>query len=116
MNTIYEQLKNIEIDDLIALIFVATSIINIIGDNEKRKYVYTNDETYNHNANKLFIIVQIITVIASTYFIYRNYKNYMINNTLKNNMRLVGSLLIFIGAIIILLTQFGDEEVLDFPE
>lgn len=116
MNTTYEQLKNIEIDDLLALIFVATSIVNIIGDNEKRKYVNTNDETYNHNANKLFIIVQLITVIASVYFIYRNYKNNNKNNTLKNKIRLVGSVLIFVGAILILLTQFDDEDVLDFPE
>ena len=115
MNDFYKDFEKIEIDNMIALIFIILSIINIIGDEEKKKYIKTNDERYNQNANRLFVLVQLVTTIVCVFFVYRNYNNLKNENSSINEIRLIGSILIFVGSLLILITQTNDNSINNFP-
>lgn len=112
---IYDELRRLDIETFVAFTFIIASIINITGDNQKRKYLYSGVEQFDENARKLYILVQIITVTACFYFVYRNKNNLENENSWANNIRLIGSILILIGAIMVLISQVTDGSEVESP-
>lgn len=101
-------------EDNISVIFIITSILNIIANKIVEKAILTkNYQDYNKALN-LYKLNIIITIFIYIYFMIRN--NYFLEQALKNNedgyfekIRLIGSILIFIGTLMLAYTLFEDQ-------
>lgn len=105
MNTFNEEVKNVIIDEYIWVIFIIISFFNIIGDEmDKKNIIFGNN--HSRKAKNIFLFTSFIGIIIYAYFIIRNYNDYVehMNSDDINlyQQRLIGSILIFIGSILII--------------
>ena len=101
------EINRLNFEDIIWLIFIVLSVLNIISNQEQKIYTITNNQTYENNANKRTIFVLTILIIIYLYFFIRNinmYKNkeYPTNTDL---IKVLGSLLFIIATFCLLYFQ-----------
>lgn len=109
-------LRQLSFENYIWIIFIIIGIFSIFGDELIKKSIIKNDAYYFSLAKTIFFIIIIVTLIVYIYFIRRNYRDYLKNiNSTGYQIRLIGSLLIFIGTICFLyflITEFNNDESL----
>lgn len=100
-------------EDNISIIFIIVSLINIKANNIIEDAIITNDYNNYQKAITLYKINIIISILIYIYFIIRNMAFY--NQAINNNedgyyekIRVIGSILIFIGTILLAYTLFSD--------
>ena len=69
-----QEIRRIRFEDLISILFIVTSLLNIYADNLYINYLNTNDQDKEKVARDIYLIVIIITIAVYYYFINRNYK------------------------------------------
>lgn len=101
-------------EDNISIVFIIVSLINIKANNIIEDAILTNDYGKYQKALTLYKINIIITILVYIYFIIRNV--YFYNQAIENNedptfekIRVLGSVLILIGTILLAYTLFNDE-------
>ena len=96
-------IRELRIDEVIWIIFIILSILNIIGDeNEKYYYINNNDER-DKLAKDIFIFTLVISLLLYLYTLYKRYnkmKNAKDNNLYICEYRLFGSILVVTATII----------------
>ena len=97
-------IKNVEIENIIWVIYLFIIGANFISNYYTTKYCYTFDEKYHKIYRTINIIVLSIILIIYIYFVYISYQG--VKNAKQNeNYRkyiLIASILILIGGIIYL--------------
>ena len=99
-------IKEIKIDEIIWGIFILLSILNIIGDENKKIH-------NNKKAKNIFTFTIAISFIIYLYIFKKNYKLlketkfYNINPNIYE-IRVIGSFLITLGALFLLYFQLND--------
>lgn len=100
-------------EDNISIIFIIISLINIKANNIIEDAIITNDYNNYQKAITLYKINIIISILIYIYFIIRNMAFY--NQAINNNedgyyekIRVIGSILILIGTILLAYTLFSD--------
>jgi len=111
-DTVISELKRLSFEDIISLIFIVCSILNLFGNNDQKKYLITNDKSYEKNANNLYIIGLILTFLIYIYFFSRNTRMYnnKDNPTEKDLIKVVGSFLLIIGVLCLLYFQINNDD------
>ena len=101
-----------DFENVLNLIFVLVSIINICGNNNQKKYVIYNDQTYEDKANNLYIIGLVIGFFIYIYFFNRNYKMYKNkdNPTEMDLIKVFGSFLFIVGVLCLLWFQTNNKD------
>lgn len=101
-------------EDNISIVFIIVSLINIKANNIIEDAILTNDYDKYQKALTLYKINIIITILVYIYFIIRNV--YFYNQAIENNedptfekIRVLGSVLILIGTLLLAYTLFNDE-------
>lgn len=101
-------------EDNISIVFIIVSLINIKANNIIEDAILTNDYGKYQKALTLYKINIIITILVYIYFIIRNV--YFYNQAIENNedptfekIRVLGSVLILIGTLLLAYTLFNDE-------
>ena len=110
-NDVIKELKRLNFEDIIWIIFIILSSLDILADNYQKKYLINNDKYYENIANKIYIIITIITILIYIYFFTRNYKLYINSSPeQKDNLKikLLGSLFLLIGGICLLSSQINN--------
>lgn len=96
-----KKLKSILIDEFIIGIFIISNLINLLADEQEKKYLYTKDKNILISANNKAIFTLSISIIIYLYFIYINYQEYIKHQYDYNSyiylLRLIGSIIIAIG-------------------
>lgn len=112
MNNKEKELKRLNFEDLLWLIFIILSISNIISNNNQKKYIITNNQHYEEEANKISISVFTILLLIYLYFFIRNYNMYnnKDNPTKEDFIKVTGSLFFIIGTICLLYFQVHSED------
>ena len=97
-----QEIRRIRFEDLISILFIVTSLLNIYADN-----LNTNDQDKEKVARDIYLIVTIITIAVYYYFINRNYK--FLKFAKENNqdqklpfIRLLGSIFFMVGILLLL--------------
>ena len=112
-NDVIEELKRLNFEDIIWIIFIILSSLDILADNYQRKYLLNNDKYYENIANKIYIIITIITILIYIYFFTRNYNLYQKSSLdQKDNLKikLLGSIFLLIGGICLLSSQINNNQ------
>lgn len=102
MNNQNEIVKRLRFENWIWIVYIIISLVTILGDELIIKSIQENNNKYNEDAIKLFKSTLVITIIIYIYFLVRNYSDYI--NSDKDNkqaygVRLLGSILMFIGTL-----------------
>ena len=110
---IKNEIDRLDFEDLLWVIFVFLSIMNIISNYYQKEFVVTNCQYYEDKANNISIVVLSILVFVYLYFFLRNYNMYNDkgNNVTKEDfVKVIGSLLFVIGAICLLYFQISSND------
>jgi uncharacterized membrane protein YidH (DUF202 family) len=107
MNVKEKEIKGLDTEIILSVIFIFTSLMNIYGDKIQKKFLLTGEKNEETRAKNWFALALIISIIIYLYYVYRNYnslkeaviKNENIN---KHYIRLFGTILIVVGALCLL--------------
>ena len=111
MNDILHDIKRLNFEDFIWILFAILSILNIIGNQNEKDYLKTNNKIFKNKANKIFEFTIISTFFIYIYFFIRNFKSY--KESSPNEKRLFSTKLLgtsFLIAGIICLLYFQENE------
>lgn len=75
-DNVWSEIRRLNFEDLLWIIFIVTSILNIIGNDYQKRYVVSNNENYENMANNIYVFILIIVLFIYLYFFNRNYKMY----------------------------------------
>lgn len=105
---IEEDLKRLNFENQLWLIFSLLCLLNISGDNEEIDYLKTNNINSKNKSDQIFKFTLIVTLLIYIYFFNRNVKFY---NKAHNNqkqlykIKVFGSLFLIIGIILLIYFQ-----------
>lgn len=116
-----QEIRRIRFEDLLSLLFIVTSLLNIYGDKLHIEYITTNNQEKERLARDIYKIVLIITILIYYYFISRNYsflKNAQCNNqnTKLPFIRLLGSVFLMVGVIMLFYVLVESDTLADGVE
>jgi len=110
-----KEIIRLNFEDYIWGIFIFLSILNIVSNDNQKKYVISNNQYYEDRANNISILVLSILLIIYFYFFFRNYSMY--NNKINDGevtnedlIKVMGSLLFVIGTICLLYFQINSDD------
>lgn len=107
------EIDRLNFEDLLWIIFICLSILNIVANYYQKEYVISNYQYYEDKANNISIVVLSILVFVYLYFFTRNlnmYKNKYNEVTNADFIKVVGSLLFVIGTICLLYFQINSDD------
>lgn len=107
------QITDLTKDEWIWIIFIALSILNIIGDEHEKSYLTNHKQNEEEKAKNIFTITVAISLLIYIYILHRNYTSYQnnkqnIENDYPTKVRLFGNLLVVIGVICLLYYQIKE--------
>lgn len=108
------EIKDLQIDEFIWVVFIFLSIINITGDECKKKYcINKKNKDSEEMAKMIFLFTLFISLIVYIYIAYVKYKRVKYNylNNLDNSLalkRLFASILVIIASSIYLYCQIEE--------
>lgn len=107
-----KEINRLNFEDILWVIFIGLSILNIVSNNLQKEYVIWEDKYYEDKANNISIKVLTILVFVYLYFFIRNYNMYRKkdNATDTDLVKVIGSLLFVIGAICLLYFQVNSDD------
>jgi hypothetical protein len=105
-NEVVSELKRLNFEDFLWLIFGGLCIINIYGDYKEKEYLKTNNNYYKNNSNYIFELTLIVTFFIYLYFFIRNYKAYKKSfNKELYTIKVLGSSFLLAGVICLIYFQ-----------
>ena len=107
------EIDRLNFEDILWIIFICLSIMNIVANYYQKEYVVFNYQYYEDKANNISIIVLSILLFVYLYFFLRNYnmyKNKGIDVAKEDFIKVVGSLLFVIGTICLLYFQISSDD------
>lgn len=102
MDDINEELKRLNIENLIWIIFIILSLLSILGNYDERMYLKEKNSYYKDQANKIFEFSLVVTFFIYLYFFTRNYEAYN-NATIEQKelyqIKVIGTLFLIAGIL-----------------
>ena len=111
----FDRIKELTIDELIWIIFIILSLLNIFGDELEKKICYYHNKQDKNISKKIFTFTVFISFLIYSYIFYQRYQTFEKNknNINKKNIcqtRLFGSILVLIASALFLSCQLTDKE------
>lgn len=113
MNNKINEINRLNFEDILWIIFIGLSFLNIISNNFFKKYVVSGEQHYENTANNVSIFVLIILFFVYLYFFNRNlgmYNDKGIDATKEDFIKVFGSLLFVIGILYLLYFQINSDD------
>ena len=115
MQSNFEKLKEIQIEDLIWCIYIVLILLSIYSNHFEKRYYLYNDIKSKEDYRKLNIFIFSVAVIIYLYFVSDGYKSLINSKTPKskdlNTLNFTASTLILIGGSIFLYIAITDEDL-----
>lgn len=111
-DSLYREIRRLNFEDLLWVIFIFLSIMNIVSNKFQKEYVISNDQYYEDRANNISICVLTILVFIYLYFFLRNYNMYNNKDNPQNEdlVKVIGSFLFIIGTLCLLYFQVNSND------
>ena len=107
------EIKRLNFEDMLWVIFIVLSIMNIVSNYFQKEYVISREQYYEDRANDISVIVLTVLLFVYLYFFVRNYKMYNnkgINVTQTDFVKVLGSFLFIIGTLCLLYFQIHSDD------
>lgn len=111
-NNDFREIERLNFEDILWVIFISLSIMNIVSNWYQKEYVRSKEQYYEDYANNISIRVLTILIFVYLYFFLRNYNMYKNKDNPSNAdlIKVVGSLLFIIGALCLLYFQIHSDD------
>lgn len=113
------QIKDLNIEDFISIIFIVLGILNIYGDYLLKKSIQNPSNNSKESATNIFILVLIITFFIHLFYFNKNYKNYENIEPSKKKLylaKVLGSTFFIAGVICSLYFIIKNKSAENVPE
>ena len=114
MNSYEEkEIKRLNFEDILWVIFICLSIMNIVSNNFQKEYVISNEQYYEDRAGNISIFVLTILLLVYLYFFIRNYnmyKNKGLDATQIDFIKVIGSIFFMLGTLCLLYFQVHSDD------
>lgn len=110
-----ELIRRLSFENIIWLIFIIVSALDIYGDELIKKSVRENDVNAQRKSENLFLFVSLVSILVYIYFLYRNYSDYKKYRNKLYEIRLFASCLILIGTLLLFYFQINVNNNSDLP-
>lgn len=118
MGIFEDDIKRLNFEDYIWILFAILSFINIYGDNLQKEFLKTNNKVCEKKANDTFLLVLIIGFFIYLYFFYRNYRIFLKTKEEEKGLfivKLIGSALLISGAVCLIYFQYKQTDFIGTP-
>lgn len=118
MSMFDDDIKRLNFEDYIWIVFAILAFLNIFGDNLQKIFIRTNYSEFEDKANNVFLFTLIISFIIYIYFFYRNYRAFLkVSNNEKSIflVKLIGSSLLIGGVICLIYFQANQTNFIGTP-
>lgn len=108
MNQIVSEIKRLNFERAIWIVFILLSLLNIAGDDYDELYLKTNHSCYKSKSNYIFTFTLIIGIYIYLYFLTRNISIYALEQSDNKSLlgiKVIGSLFLLLGSILLLYFQ-----------
>lgn len=111
-NNVDNEIKRLDFEDMLWVIFIFLSIMNIVSNGYQKEYVVSGNEYYEDRAGNISIFVLTVLLLIYLYFFIRNYKMYNSKSGVTNVdlVKLLGSLLFILGTLCLLCFQIKSDD------
>ena len=103
-----KELKRLNFEDFLWIIFAVLCLINVYGDYEEKEYLKSNNKIFKNKSNYIFELTLIVTFFIYVYFFLRNYSFYKkASNQDKQlySIKILGSSFLIAGIICLIYFQ-----------
>lgn len=100
-----QQLKQLQLENFLSLLFVAAAVINIYGDKIQQAFVVYKNPNDEKKSRDIFLIALLITFVVYIYFLNRNQKSLKkaimdcSPDVFAYQVRLFGTVLLIVGIL-----------------
>jgi hypothetical protein len=115
---ILSEIRRLDFEDLLWVIFAILSILNIYGDYNDKEYLKTNNKMYDDTSSRVFEFTLTVTFFIYLYFLIRNYNAYSKVSAESKNLYLIklfGSALLIGGVIALIYFQKNENSFIGSP-
>ena len=111
-NSDFSEIGRLNFEDILWIIFIGLSILNIIGNNYQKEYVRSNIKYFEDKADNISVFVLSVLFLVYMYFFLRNYNMYnnKENPTNVDLIKVIGSLFFIFGTLCLLYFQVNSED------
>lgn len=118
MSIFDNDLKRLNFEDYIWVIFIVLSILNIVGDNYQKQFLESKSSNDEIRANNIFTFVLVVSFLIYLYFLIRNV------NALKRSeeeakglfsIKTFGSVLFVVGILCLIYFQVNQNDFIGTP-
>jgi len=111
-NNIENEINRLNFEDILWVIFILLSIMNIVSNGYQKEYVVSGNEYYEDRAGNISIFVLTVLFFVYLYFFIRNYNMYnsKSNPTNADLIKVIGSLFSVIGPLCLLYFQIHSDD------
>lgn len=105
---INSEIFRLNFEDFLWSIFIILAVLNIQGDYDEKKYIYSHNEFFRNESNSIFTLTLTITFFIYLYFLVRNYNFYKQVPSYQKQaylIRLYGSAFLVAGVCLLLYFQ-----------
>ena len=115
---INSEFQRLDFENIIWVIFVFLSILNLFGDSLEKEYLESNNNSIKTKTNQLFIISILATLLIYIYFFLRNYYAlYNISDDKKElyTIKILASIFFVLGTMCLLYFQINQSSFIGTP-
>lgn len=107
--TTLEEIRRLNFEDLLWVIFIILAILDIVGDRKQKEYLRSSNIQKAKDAKRIYITIVVITVLLYLYFVARNYYFYKLSIHTEDEriefIRYIGSIALLGGSFLLLYYQ-----------
>lgn len=118
-NREFDDIKRLNFENLIWIINIGLSVLNIVGDNCDKRYLSIHDINSKRYASKIFKFTVIVSFFIYLYFFLRNYHDYECCSEDERELyliRLLSSAFFIAGTICLLYFNFNIKSIDETPD
>ena len=118
MSILDNDIKRLNFEDYIWIVFAILAFLNIYGDNLQKEFLKSNNKKYETKANDVFLFVLIIGFFIYLYFFYRNYRIFLKTKDEDKGLfiiKLIGSAFLISGSICLIYFQYKQTDFIGTP-
>lgn len=102
-----ETIKRLNFENIIWIVLIVGSALDIYGDELIKKGIKKHDKEAQDRAENLFLFVTLVSLVVYIYFLYRNYADYKKHHNELYLTRFMASIIILIGTLMLLYFQLN---------